>query len=360
MRYYVLDDLVDPETAGTLTVRNAVVVERPGPTVPRCLNWCGYRGTVPSGVPDADCAACQQQAIVKGDLVSAAHEYRIVGSVPRMIADGAAVDRRTQESFGYEWQRFAEVLPDYTEEADNYFHVVPDDVTRDAVVLDAGCGMGRWARYAAGLPIRRLYAIDFSAAVDRAAAVLDSIEHAHPVQADVTRLPFRRETFDFAYCLGVLHHLEDPDAGMRAIAGAVKPNGALLVYLYYALDNRPSLYRWLFRAVRVVRRLTVRLPKPVMGRLAAIIGTLVYWPVARMAGAFERVGLRRLATAMPLAHYRRYSLRFMITDAFDRFATPIERRYTRADIRAWLARYGFDATFSVRTPHWVVFGRRAH
>ena len=62
----------------------------------------------------------------------------------------------------------------------------------------------------------------------------------------------------FSYCLGVLHHLKDPDAGMRSIARVT--DGPLLVYLYYALDNRPRIHRVLLALVTGVRRVTSRLP----------------------------------------------------------------------------------------------------
>jgi SAM-dependent methyltransferase len=291
--------------------------------------------------------------VTTGALVADGERYAITDGIPRMIADANAIDEDTQESFGYEWQHFDRVLDDYDEEAGNYFGVVPRETTQDAVVLDAGCGMGRWARHAASLGVRRLYAVDFSRAIDRAARTLEDTGHAHCVQADLCRLPFREATFDFTYCLGVLHHLEDPDAGMASLNRVTRAQGDLLVYLYYALDNRPRAHRWLLAAVTAVRRLTSRLPKPVMHRLAWVIAVLVYLPLARLARLLERLGMVGAAHQVPLSHYRSYSLQFMAGDAFDRFATPIEQRYSRAEIAAWLARYGRDATFSNHTPYWV-------
>jgi len=174
------------------------------------------------------------------------------------------IRRRTEESFAYEWKHFGRILPEYAQEARNYFGIVADRLLEDAVVLDAGCGTARWARHVAGCAVRRLYAVDFSRVIDQAAVVLAEQQNAHCVQADVCRLPFRSETFDFAYCLGVLHHLVEPDEGMRGVTRVLKENGALLVYLYYSLENRPRFFRWLLRVVSTVRRLTVWLPKPIM------------------------------------------------------------------------------------------------
>ena len=100
----------------------------------------------------------------------------------------------------------------------------------------------------------------------------------------------------------------------------------------------------------------MRLPKRVMLGLCWVIAAAVYWPFARLALLLDKVGLRQLAHQFPLSHYGRYSFTFMVGNAFDRFATPIEKRFSRSDISAWLARYGRDATFSPHTPFWVSLG----
>jgi SAM-dependent methyltransferase len=358
LRYYILDDVVDPDDGGNLSVSGALVEPRPGPPQPKCRNWCGLLATTPDAASESECRRCQNLWIVTGTLASDAHVYPIVNGIPRLVFSGTHLDRDTQESFGYEWKHFSHVLSEYDEEARNYFHLVPDEMIRDAVVLDAGCGMGRWARYVAGRSPRRLYAVDFSEAIDSAAQVLASQGHAHCVQGDVTRLPFRPETFAFGYCLGVLHHLESPDSGLAGIVRVLKRDAAILLYLYYALENRPATHRGLLKLVTMARRVTSALPKRLMHLLAIAIAIVVYWPLSRFAGLLELVGAKRLADAIPLSHYQRLSFRFLIGDAFDRFATPIERRYTRDQILAWVGRYGYGATFSDRTPFWVALAQR--
>jgi SAM-dependent methyltransferase len=370
LRYYLLDDLIDPLTGTVLYVENAEVVQLPGPRVERCARWCGYHSCAPDALGPEACCTCHDAWVVSGELVAGDARYPIVGGVPRLLPASAGDDEygpgaplgglsaQIQESFGYEWEHFDELLPEYEGVAQSYFRLVPERLFEGALVLDAGCGMGRWARWVAERPVRRLYAVDFSRAIDRAAATLASHATAHCVQADIRHLPFRPGTFDFIYSLGVLHHLVDPDAGMRSLIGRLKECGALLVYLYYALDNRPAFFRWLLAAVTAVRRLTSRLPKPAMHRLAWLIGVGVYWPLARCAGLLERFGLTRLARNVPLHHYQRYSLKLMVADAFDRFATPVERRYTRRQIVHWLARYGLEARVSDASPYWVALASK--
>jgi len=145
---------------------------------------------------------------------------------------------------------------------------------------------------------------------------------------------------------------------VRSLIGRLKPDGSLLIYLYYALDNRPRLHRLLLHGVSAIRLVTSRLPKPLMHWLARLIGIVVYWPLARLPGLLERFGAGSLARQMPLSFYREHSLRLMIADAFDRFATPIEKRYSRRQIRDWLGGYGFEVSFSDDEPYWVALARR--
>jgi SAM-dependent methyltransferase/uncharacterized protein YbaR (Trm112 family) len=368
LRYSLLEDLVDPSNGGGLRVENAETISRPGPPTLRCKQWCGRLSRPRSEIDNPQCHACQEEWIVTGELVRADDDsvrYPIVNGIPRLLPSAIepsrsrALSARTQESFGYEWEHFGRMLPEYDEVARSYFSLVPPDAFAGAVVLDAGCGMGRWARYAGTHGVGRLYALDFSRAIDRAAETLAGQEETHCVQADLRHLPFRPGTFDVIYSLGVLHHLPDPDEGMSSLIGRLKPDGSLLIYLYYALDNRPRLHRMLLGGVSAVRLVTSRLPKPLVHWLARLIGILVYWPLARLSGVLQRIGVGSLAQQIPLSFYREHSLRLMIADAFDRFATPIEKRYSRRQIRNWLGRYGFAVTFSDNEPYWVVLSKRS-
>jgi SAM-dependent methyltransferase/uncharacterized protein YbaR (Trm112 family) len=368
MRYSILDDLVDPLTGGFLCVENAEVILRQGMEGQRCAVWCGRLCRLAHEVNARECRACQDDWIVSGELVPA-HDptvrYPVKGGIPRLLPPAAveedsraAVSARTQESFGYEWEHFNHMLPEYDDVARAYFRLVPRDTLAGAVVLDAGCGMGRWARYVGEQGVHRLYALDFSRAIESAAVTLVGQDETHCIQADLRYLPFRPETFDFIYSLGVLHHLDDPDAGMRSLVGRLKPDGSLLIYLYYALDNRPLFHRLLLRVVTLVRLGTSCLSKPLMHWLSRLIGVTVYWPLARLSRLLERRGAESAARQIPLAFYRNHSLRLMIADAFDRFATPIEKRYSRRQIRDWLARYGFETTFSDEEPYWIALAKR--
>jgi SAM-dependent methyltransferase len=168
----------------------------------------------------------------------------------------------------------------------------------------------------------------------------------------VSALPFEDGTLDFAYALGVLHHVPETGQAVRDVAAKLKAGAPFLVYLYYAFDNRSAAYRALWRLSNVVRLVLCRAPYPMQITATTVIAYLVYWPIARTAALLDKIGL--LPRSWPLKYYRHRALYVMRTDAFDRFCTRLEQRFTRAQISDMLRVAGFDSIwFSETEPHWV-------
>ena len=64
--------------------------------------------------------------------------------------------------------------------------------------------------------------------------------------------------------------------------------------------------------------------------------------------------------SFPLSYYRHCSFYTLRTDARDRFGTPLEQRFTRAQIRQMCTTAGLvDLRFSPRAPYWCVVGFKA-
>jgi SAM-dependent methyltransferase len=171
----------------------------------------------------------------------------------------------------------------------------------------------------------------------------------------VADIPLPPQSLDFAYSLGVLHHVPDTQAAIDAVAAKLKPGAPFLVYLYYALDNRPAWYRALWRITNIARLFISRLPHPLRLLVSQTIAVLVYWPIARFAGVLSRLGAS--AQAVPLSYYADKSFYVMRTDAYDRFCTRLEKRFTRSEIGRMLSRAGFaDVQFSESVPFWCAVG----
>lgn len=131
----------------------------------------------------------------------------------------------------------------------------------------------------------------------------------------------------------------------------------MLLYLYYALDNRSRYFQMLFWVVDVVRRFSSLLPQALLGPFATLIAACVYLPLARTARALERAGLGRVASSIPLSFYANLSFETMRNDSLDRFGTRLEKRYTRLQVRRLLEQVGLRAvTIAPSAPYWHGIG----
>src|SRR5437016_2434079 len=141
------------------------------------------------------------------------HAFPIVRGIPRLVPDGVvpAEAMDTVEGFGYEWtHEGASKLRDHDEEQflDWVKPLVLADF-KDKVVLDAGCGMGRWAACVARAGAKAVVCVDLSDSVESAYANLRALPNVHVVQADIYRLPLLRP-FAVASSIGVLHQTPEP------------------------------------------------------------------------------------------------------------------------------------------------------
>lgn len=169
------------------------------------------------------------------------------------------------------------------------------------------------------------------------------------------RNPLPDGSLDFAFSLGVLHHVPDTRAAISEISTKLKPGAPFLIYLYYALDNRPAWYRALWKFSNIFRVVISSLPEKPRLWISQIIAVLVYWPLARLAALVERLGFS--AAALPLESYKHRAFYVMRTDAYDRFCTRLEQRFTRVQINDMLTTAGFqDVRFSERVPYWCAVG----
>lgn len=278
-----------------------------------------------------------------------------------MQGNAENIDRDTVRDFGREWQRFDQTETSHVEMLrafGEYFAIFPwDSLPREAVGFDAGCGSGRWAALVAPR-VGRLHCVDASAeALNVAQRNLAGAANATFHEASLDAMPLADGSMDFGYSLGVLHHLPDPRAGLVACAAKLKPGAPLLIYIYYAFDNRPVWFRLLWRISDAFRRAISKMPFRMKSLAAELFAALVYWPLARGARLFERMGCN--VESWPLSAYRWRSYYSMRTDALDRFGTRLEHRMTRAEIRTAMEAAGLhDIRFSPSVPHWCAVGRK--
>ena len=269
------------------------------------------------------------------------------------------LDVRVVRDFGAEWSRFDQSSLSAAEQAEmfeGYFRIFPWDSLRSGSIgADIGCGSGRWASLVAPR-VGYLHLVDPSG--DALAVARQNLAHARNVsfhQASVAGLPFEEQELDFAYSLGVLHHVPDTAGSMHSIARMLKPGAPFLIYLYYAFDQRPQWFRAIWRASDIIRRIVSRAPTRLKFIICEGIALLIYLPLGRVALLLERFGI--LPNSWPLAAYRNHGYYVMRTDALDRFGTRLEKRFSSQEIRTMLESAGFmNIRFSETVPFWCAVG----
>lgn len=272
---------------------------------------------------------------------------------------GNNLDSETVEAFGEEWTAFDQSALSEAElqrHFDAYFAVFPwASLPKDAEGFDLGCGSGRWAKLVAGR-VGRLHCIDASAAaVEVARKTLADQAKCEFHVASVDAMPLADGSMDFGYSLGVLHHVPDTLAGIRACTAKLKPGAPFLIYLYYALDQRPAWFRAIFRLADAVRRVVSRLPHRQKVVVSTVIACLVYYPFSRFARVVQRTGHE--VDQLPLSTYRDRSFYSMRTDALDRFGTRLEQRFTREQVVTMLEQAGCqNVVVSPKVPYWCAVG----
>ncbi len=268
-------------------------------------------------------------------------------------------DQQTVIGFGEEWTRFDHSTVEQSELERSfalYFSLFPWAVLPvDAIGFDLGCGSGRWAKLVAA-KVGKLHCIDASAAALEVArknlAKLPNVAFSH---ASVDAIPLATNSMDFGYSLGVLHHVPDTFAGLQACVEKLKPKAPFLVYLYYAFDNQPLWFRWLWKLSDVGRSAIARLPFRLKYLCCQLIAALVYFPFARLARIAEKMG--KNVGSFPLSWYRDLSFYAMCNDALDRFGTRLEQRFTQEQIRQMMQGAGLERIeFSAQQPYWCAIG----
>jgi SAM-dependent methyltransferase len=252
-------------------------------------------------------------------------------------------------SFGFQWLKHDKTQldsgSDHRSEID-FTHKT--GLTREdlagKLVLDVGCGMGRYAEVVSRWGAR-VVGIDLSAAVEAAAKNLATYP-ATIFQADVFSLPFADESFDFIYSLGVLHHTPNCEQAFKQLPRLMKPGGGIAIWLYSAYN------RW-YRFSDLYRKVTRRMPPKLLHSLC--YATIPLYGFHKVVRKIPLVG-------KPVSGVVRYVIpmsfdedaRWRVLDTFDWYSPWYQSKHTYEEVFRWFEGCGLadlhvaEATVSVR------------
>lgn len=263
--------------------------------------------------------------------------------------------RATGERFGHGWIAGG-IPPPVTAAANYHLHVMQTAVQAppfEGLILDAGCGDGVDLASTGLDPRCRVVGVELSdGGVKASSGRIANIERAHLVQGSLLALPFAGGTFDNAYSYGVVHHTADPELSMREIARALKSGGRLLIYVYEEFDRRSLPWRIALGAVNAVRQPISAMPPAAIRRFCAMIAPLVYVTCTIPSRHFA------WAAKFPYPATQNRDMKSLIPDLYDRFAAPIEKRYTERGARALVEQAGLRVLSVGNARGWVVLAEK--
>jgi SAM-dependent methyltransferase len=280
------------------------------------------------------------EEITEGALACAGcgREFAVRRGVAR-FADVREIDAEkaaTAENFGWQWQHFTQADARYAEQFLGWIAPVRPEFFRGKLVLEGGCGKGRHTRLAAEWGARAVVGVDLSDAVEVAHRATRDLANAHVVQADIYNLPLRPREFDYAFSVGVLHHLPDPRAGFVTLSRHVKDGRHLSAWVYGA-ENNGWIVRWVSPA-RV--RLTSRMGPRALLHLSKLPTAALYAATKLIYGPLNRRARTRALAAQLfyndyLNHLAGFGWREQHTIVFDHLVAPTAHYVSRAEFEEW-------------------------
>ena len=251
------------------------------------------------------------------------HQFPIVDYIPRFVASDEYA-----ASFSFEWKIHRRTqLDDETSRASqrSFLQKTGFDLAelKGKLVLDVGVGAGRYADVVqtAGA---KVVGIDLSFSVDVAFENLSAFENVHLAQADIFALPFRKETFDYIYSIGVLHHTPDAKAAFMQLPPLLKKGGRLAIWVYDAYTTGQ-------RINRLWRNITTKLPQRLLYALCFLAIPLYYLKKIPLLGTLLQI-------VLPSAMWK--SWRWRILDTYDWYSPKYQSRHTYFEVAGWFREAG--------------------
>jgi len=290
--------------------------------------------------------------IVDGQLecMTCQRVYPIKKGVPDLVPEDSVhvggddlgrLQRATVKRFGFEWLYFRDWgwlndYPDVPNAKEKFYGALIEhthsafwskslfkekDLRPGLLILDAGCGNGRFT-YQAAQTGAEVIGIDLGYGIYSAFDHTRFISNVHIVRGDLLRLPFGDKIFDRIFSIGVLQHTGKAEAAFDSLVRSLKP-GSLIVAHVYGQGRR--IYEVLDKTIRAF---TVRLPIKIQITFARLTAVIARW---LRGGNKRRTLLYRIVFSyinlLPTEHHM-----------YDWWSAPIATHFTQTEVKDWFVK----------------------
>ncbi|MFH1550680.1 MAG: class I SAM-dependent methyltransferase [Planctomycetota bacterium] len=248
---------------------------------------------------------------------------------------------RTAMTFGFEWRHFREwgwiegndisrerkeydLFGGLVADTENAFKTKcildEDDISEHRLVLDAGCGNGRFTNIASRHGAE-ICGVDIGYGVQTAYNHLKNNKKVHIIQGDLFSLPFREKIFDSAFSVGVLMHTGNAKSAFHSISKHIRTGGVFVAHLYHKGN---FIFEIVDSSIRfITTRMSVKKNMKFAGWMAGIGKRL------KERGALEKCYpyIRVLPTVIHM---------------YDWYSAPVATHHTYKEVRRWYEDAGFE------------------
>ena len=261
------------------------------------------------------------------------------------------IETKTDNYFGFEWANFNNwgFIPDdsITENTKMKYNgglvshrkaafaskcrLTREDLQEGNIVLDAGCGNGRFTYEAATLGKAIVVGVDIGTGSTRAAALNNSsLDNVLIIQASLFNLPFKTNTFNAAFSNGVLMHTGNAQKAFAEVARTITPSGVFVAHVYHKLN---PIWEMIDKSVRLV---TTQLSIKNGMKFANFMAKLAAW-------ANKKPG--RLAKLNKFFRLQETEIHM-----FDWYSAPIATHHTYAELASWFEENNFTLLDTLPAP----------
>ena len=186
--------------------------------------------------------------LIKAQIKDNLEEQKLKSTIKsNVIVDEISKKVRDQyEENPYPRWKYAEIHPkvNFSSELNSDIH--PNKISlfseiKDYKILIAGCGTGQQLARVINYRDADILAVDLSLsslAFAKRKMQEFNIKNIEFLHTDLLKLKKLRKKFNIVECMGVLHHLENPEEGLNILLDMLEPNGFLKLGLYSELARK--------------------------------------------------------------------------------------------------------------------------
>jgi len=257
------------------------------------------------------------------------------------IEDDYQIRLKTIEYFGYEWKKFInwgwleedDIPKEERIKYDGGFVsntisafkskslMTGEDLSSGKLVLDAGCGNGRFSNQAANYGAEVIGADIGTGTVEAAYENTKEMDNIHIIQGDLFKLPFKKNIFDTAFSIGVLMHTGDAYRAFKSIASHIKTGGVFTAHVYHKLNPVWEINDFLLR--KITTNMSVE-------------------NNVKFANFMSKLG--KLLSKMGLFNIANIFVRIQPTliHMYDWYSAPIATHHTYGEVKRWYIENNFE------------------